>query len=74
MKTEEAKYRDISKCSKCRYWRLISHKSGYGEGVIGECRRRSPAIGPNQYPATGGDHWCGDFAKDEVFMTIELVQ
>jgi|688.fasta_scaffold617559_1 hypothetical protein len=52
-----------ARCETCVYWNYIRHNDG-------ECRRQSPRVDAcgewTAWPATGGQHWCGEhpaFAK-----------
>lgn len=54
------------RCQDCRYWMDF----GLGPDGRGACHRYAPSgidvdnSGDAVWPATGGDDFCGDFAKD----------
>src|SRR3990167_767698 len=45
-------------CEKCRFWRLIDSRLGYGI-----CRRRAPQNGTNELTAAGIMNWFGKFPE-----------
>lgn len=68
-------------CSTCRFWQRDS--MGVDKAVIGECRRRSPAlvvitergnqITATRFPETIDDEWCGEWeGKGVQSITMEV--
>ncbi len=51
------------KCATCAYW----EKSG-------ECRRRKPAFGVNEFPPIGPDEWCGEHSEFGEWLKRQGVQ
>lgn len=70
-----------AQCEKCKYW---IETGGTDSGLVGECRRNSPAPILNENPAnsnfryalwpvTADKQWCGDF-EQQPMATQELMK